>query len=71
MTLTISATFLLTLGWAAFTQAVIGLIIGGVVAAPFGAYFAKRLHPRALLGAVSALLIATSIFTIYRSWPIL
>ncbi|MBO9499441.1 MAG: sulfite exporter TauE/SafE family protein [Novosphingobium sp.] len=71
VTLTISATFLLTLGWAAFTQAVIGLIIGGVVAAPFGAYFAKRLHPRALLGAVSALLIATSIFTIYRSWPIL
>ncbi|WEK47718.1 MAG: sulfite exporter TauE/SafE family protein [Candidatus Andeanibacterium colombiense] len=70
VTLTISATFLFTLGLSAFTHAVIGLIIGGVIAAPFGAYFAKRLHPRALLGAVATLLIATSIFTIYRSWPI-
>jgi uncharacterized protein len=70
LTLTISATFLFTLGISAFTHAVIGLIIGGIAAAPFGAYFAKRVQPRLLLGAVSIVLIATSVFTIARAWPI-
>ena len=71
LTLTISATFLFTLGIAAFTHAVIGLIIGGIAAAPFGAYFAKHIKPRLLLGAVSVVLIATSLFTIVKAWPIL
>jgi len=70
ITLTISATFLATLGMSAFTHAVIGLIIGGIAAAPFGAYFAKHVKPRLLLGAVAVVLIATSVFTIVRSWPI-
>jgi uncharacterized membrane protein YfcA len=70
LTLTISATFLFTLGFSAFTHAVIGLIIGGIAAAPFGAYFAKRLKPRFLLAAVSIVLIATSVFTIVKAWPI-
>ncbi|MCB5423923.1 sulfite exporter TauE/SafE family protein [Altererythrobacter sp. CC-YST694] len=70
ITLTISITFLGTLGLAAFTHAVIGLIIGGVAAAPFGAIFAKRLNPRFLLAAVSLVLIATSLFSIIKAWPI-
>lgn len=70
VTLTISATFVATLGFGAFTHAVIGLIIGGVAAAPFGAYFAKHIKPRFLLGAVSIVLISTSVFSIVRAWPI-
>lgn len=70
VTLTISGTFLVTLGLSAFTHAVVGLIVGGMVAAPFGAYFAKHIRPRFLLGAVSIVLIATSAFTIVRAWPI-
>lgn len=70
LTLSISITFLATLGLSAFTHAVIGLIIGGVAAAPFGAILAKRMRPRVLLGAVSIVLIATSIFSIVKAWPI-
>jgi hypothetical protein len=70
VTVTISATFIATLGLSAFTYAVVGLIIGGVVAAPFGALFAKKVRPRFLLGAVSIVLIATSLFSIARAWPI-
>ena len=42
LTITISATFIATLGWKAFTFATLGLLIGGVLAAPFGAWIAKR-----------------------------
>jgi uncharacterized membrane protein YfcA len=47
------------------------LIIGGGVAAPFGAIAAKRIKPRALLAAVSVVLMATSGFGIYKAWPFL
>lgn len=70
LTLTVSITFLATLGISAFTHAIIGLIVGGVAAAPFGAILAKRMRPRVLLGAVSIVLIATSIFSIVKAWPI-
>jgi uncharacterized membrane protein YfcA len=43
------------------------MIIGGVAAAPLGAYFAKHIKPRLLLGAVSIVLIATSLFSIARA----
>ncbi|MBB2754495.1 UNVERIFIED_ORG: hypothetical protein GGI57_005230 [Rhizobium aethiopicum] len=59
VTLTISLTFILTLGWSELNSA-IGLIIGGVIAAPFGAILVKRLPVRALMGAVSMVIIATS-----------
>ncbi len=71
LTLSISAAFIFTLGFAAFTVVTIGLIIGGVVAAPFGAIMVKRIAPRFLLLAVSVVLIATSVFSIYNAWPIL
>ena len=67
VTASISATFLVTLGWKAFTLATLGLLIGGVVAAPLGAYMAKRLSPKFLLSAVGALLILTSLFGIYKA----
>ncbi|WP_285713742.1 sulfite exporter TauE/SafE family protein [Erythrobacter oryzae] len=71
LTLSISVTFLLTLGPAAFTLITGGLIIGGVVAAPFGAVLASRVQPRTLLLAVSLVLIVTSAYSIYRAWPII
>ena len=65
LTATISATFIATLGWEAFTFQTIGLLIGGLVAAPFGAVLVKRLPPRALLTMVGVLVILTSAWSIY------
>ena len=66
VTLTISATFLIALGWEAFTIATVGLLIGGVVAAPFGAFIAKRVNPDRLLTFVGALVTLTSGYALYR-----
>lgn len=71
LTLSISLTFLLTLGPAAFTVITGGLILGGVVAAPFGAILASRVNPRTLLFAVSLVLIVTSAYSIWKAWPII
>jgi uncharacterized membrane protein YfcA len=71
LTLSISIAFIATLGLAAFTLITVGLIIGGVIAAPFGAILASRVQPRVLLLAVAVVLIATSSYSIYRAWPII
>lgn len=70
LTASISIAFIATIGLSAFTTATVGLIAGGVIAAPFGALFAKRMKPRVLLIAVSIVLIATSLFSVWKSWPI-
>ena len=67
LTVTISATFLATLGWEAFTTATLGLLLGGVFAAPFGAWIAKRVNPDTLLTFVGALLTIVSLFGLYRA----
>lgn len=67
VTLVISATFLLTLGAEAFSVAALGLIAGGLLAAPLGALLVKRLPARAVLGAVGALLVLTSAFGLWRA----
>jgi len=51
----------------AFTVVTGGLLIGGLLAAPFGALIAKRIQPRKLLFAVSFVLIATSLFSLYKA----
>jgi hypothetical protein len=71
LTLSISIAFIATLGLAAFTYITVGLIIGGVIAAPFGAVLASRIQPRTLLLAVAVVLIVTSSYSIYRAWPII
>jgi len=71
LTLSVSLTFLITLGPAAFTLITVGLIIGGVIAAPFGAVLASRINPRTLLFAVSLVLIVTSAYSIWKAWPII
>lgn len=71
LTLTISATFLVHIGTQGFTpefwHPVLGLLIGGIVAAPFGAMFAKRIPTRLLLSLVGIVLTATSAFSLYRA----
>jgi len=67
LTVTISATFIAALGWEAFTTATLGLLIGGVLAAPFGAMIAKRVHPDRLLTFVGALVTLTSTYALYRA----
>ncbi|MFL6829570.1 MAG: sulfite exporter TauE/SafE family protein [Sphingomicrobium sp.] len=67
LTVTISATFIATLGWQAFTLATVGLLIGGVCAAPFGAWIAKRVNPDMLLTFVGGLLTVVSIYGLYRA----
>ena len=52
VTATILVAFIGTLGLASFTIAVSGLLIGGVLAAPFGAYLTRRIAPKLLLTLV-------------------
>ena len=66
VTITISGTFILALGWAAFTKYTIGLLIGGIAAAPLGGYIAKRVPPDGLLVMVGIVLTLTSAFGIWR-----
>ena len=67
VTLTASITFIAALGFAAFTAATLGLLIGGIVAAPFGAWLVKRMSPKPMLILVGILLTITSLYGIYRS----
>ncbi|SOB87187.1 hypothetical protein SAMN06297144_2311 [Sphingomonas guangdongensis] len=62
---TISVTFITQLGWKAFTLATVGLLIGGVVAAPLGAYLAKRVPAKTLMLLVGTLLTLTSLYNLY------
>lgn len=71
LTVTISATFLFHIGTEGFTpefvHPVIGLLIGGVAAAPLGAFFAKRVPARTLLLMVGVVLTLTSAFSLYKA----
>ncbi|HEY0147630.1 MAG TPA: sulfite exporter TauE/SafE family protein [Allosphingosinicella sp.] len=67
VTVTISATFIFALGWEAFTVATVGLLIGGVVAAPLGAFMAKKAAPDLLLTLVGIVLTVTSLYGVWRA----
>ena len=67
ITVTISATFIMTLGWQAFTLQTIGLLIGGIAAAPLGGYIAKRVPADRLLVMVGIVLTITSAYGIWRA----
>lgn len=67
LTVTISATFVALMGWEAFTIATTGLLIGGVLAAPFGAWIAKRVNPDTLLTFVGAVVTLTSLYGLWRA----
>lgn len=67
LTVTISATFIYTLGLAAFGASTVGLLVGGVAAAPFGAFIAKRVPANPLMIMVGVVLTITSLYGVYRA----
>jgi uncharacterized protein len=67
LTTAISVTFFVSMGWQVFTQATIGLLIGGVFAAPLGAMVARHFPTRPLLFMVGIVLALTSTYGIYKA----
>ncbi|WP_120716638.1 sulfite exporter TauE/SafE family protein [Tsuneonella amylolytica] len=68
LTLTISATFIWHLGIADLAGATLGLLIGGVLAAPFGALAAKRVPAKWMLILVGIVLTLTSAYGVWTAW---
>jgi hypothetical protein len=62
LTVTVSATFIYQLGFQDFALATLGLIVGGVIAAPLGAIMAKRVPTKIMLILVGVVLTATSAY---------
>ncbi len=59
--------FLFFLGMEAW-KTLLGLIIGGIIAAPLGAYFVRFIKPRPLMFVVGVVVIVTSSYTIWKSF---
>lgn len=67
LTLSVSAAFIYHLGLQTFALSTVGLIIGGVAAAPVGAIVARRVSTKALLILVGTVLTATSGYGFIRA----
>ncbi|HZF45547.1 MAG TPA: TSUP family transporter, partial [Sphingomonadaceae bacterium] len=67
LTLTISAAFISQLGVADLAGPTLGFLIGGVVAAPFGAYAAKHFSTKAMLILAGLVLTLTSAYGVYSA----
>ena len=68
LTITVSAAFIYHLGLADVAGATLGLLIGGLLAAPIGAWAAKHFPPKQMLILVGIVLTLTSTYGIYRAW---
>jgi uncharacterized membrane protein YfcA len=68
LTVTISATFIYHLGLADLAGATLGLLIGGVIAAPLGALAAKHIPAKQMLILVGAVLTVTSLYAVWSAW---
>ena len=62
VTLAISMTFVATLDFSRYGQIVLGLIIGGAIAAPFAGFLARILPQRVLMGIVAVVVIALAAY---------
>lgn len=67
LAVSVSIAFIWNLGFEEILGPTLGLIIGGVAAAPLGAMMAKRFSPKVMLVMVGVVLIATSAFGLYRA----
>jgi uncharacterized protein len=67
LALTISATFIGVMGAAAIGTAAVGLLIGGIVAAPLGAWVAKHVSAKLMLIMVGIVLTVTSAFGLWTA----
>lgn len=68
LTAVISITFIFGMGFEAFTTATVGVLIGGVLAAPLGALLVKRVRPMLILRLVGIVLTLTSGYSLYSSF---
>lgn len=59
----VTTTFLTTVGLK-FGPVVLGLLCGGVVAAPFAAYAVKKINPKILMLAVGVLIVGISVYRV-------
>lgn len=63
-----SVTFVLTLSFLGYWQIILGLLIGGAIAAPVAAIVARKLPVRALMFMVGVLIVGLSIRTIVQAF---
>ncbi len=68
LTLAVSAAFIWNLGIVDVAGATLGLLIGGLLAAPLGAWVAKHFNPKVMLILVGVVLTLTSLYGAYRAW---
>jgi uncharacterized membrane protein YfcA len=68
LTLTVSAAFIYKLGLADVAGATLGLLIGGLLASPLGAWAAKHFPAKQMLILVGIVLTLTSAYGVYRAW---
>ena len=68
LTLTISAAFIFHIGLSDIVGATLGLIIGGIAAAPLGAMAARHFSPKVMLILVGTALSITSAYGIWTAW---
>ena len=67
LTVTVSAAFIYHLGVADLAGATLGLLIGGIVAAPIGAFAAKHFPAKQMLILVGAVLTLTSAYGVWSA----
>ena len=68
LTLAISAAFIYNLGIADLAGATLGLLVGGVIAAPFGAWAARHVPAKGMLMLVGVVLTLTSAYGVWHAW---
>lgn len=68
ITLCVSAAFIWNLGIADVAGPTLGLLVGGIAAAPIGALAAKRVSPKHMLILVGIVLSLTSAYGVWRAW---
>jgi uncharacterized membrane protein YfcA len=67
LTVTVSAAFIYHLGIADLAGATLGLLIGGILAAPIGAFVARHFPPKRMLIMVGVVLTLTSLYGVYAA----
>lgn len=67
ITLAVSSTFLLTIGLQ-HLEIVLGLLVGGALAAPLAAWLVRHVRERVVLVAVGLLVLCISSYHIVRAW---
>lgn len=68
LTVTVSAAFIFHLGFADLAGPTLGLLIGGIAAAPIGAWAAKHIPVKPMMILVGVVLTLTSAYGVWKAW---